>query len=723
MKLIGEKARSSAKADERAPSHFEALKAWLFSWELYLILGLAAFLRFYLLQTTEFDDDQAIVFRMAHDAISHGLLVATSNIASIGIVNPPAVIYFLMLPATLSANPLGGAILVALCNTLAVILCYIFTRRYYGRLAATIAALLFATSNEAVYYSRFIWQQNLLPLFVMLFIFTLFLGVVDRRKGWLFPAIVLLGLLIQLHASTIMLSVALIVALALAPGTLRWRDLALGLAGLFVIYFPYLLWELASKFHDVHILLTVSKRPTLIDTQALTFYQLFLSPYNPQLLPRNSHALIYLIQPWLAWLPWTMIACVIGGLLLALLQGIWPRQQQASGSASASSMSHLKAIRNWWGTLRATPERCGLLVLLTWQLIPLLTLFRHSIDLYPHYFIFFLPGQFILIGFFLARTVGWFKRFRQWGWGVHYAIVLLTACITIAQYTGSLAAIIDYEQGYYSDRQFATSYYNDLISLQSAVRGADQVAQRNHLNHVYISTDLTTQTALRYLAEQMQTPVTLFDDSRCLVLPNQADGPAVMLVGPYSAFTETLLAHFAIVKLVDEPLRLDGPPFHLYIVTPASYTATRIIFVQQLHLLSTPSQQSLFTAGHNTWYVTRWSMLHDAAPSYRTLYSYQLQETPDGLTKLARGSQCILTSMRAGDQLLVAFHVPPAHPLPASFITFTAQFYQTSPYNLSYGPVALETDINRTTQHLQMRPVRYSLGNVVYAHAHHLACR
>src|SRR5258708_35074217 len=104
---------------------------WITSWEVYLVVAVALFLRLYLINTTEFDDDQAIVFRMAHDAISHGLFVATSNIASIHIVNPPAVIYFFMLPAAFSADPLWGAVMVGLFSVVSVLLTYIFARRYY----------------------------------------------------------------------------------------------------------------------------------------------------------------------------------------------------------------------------------------------------------------------------------------------------------------------------------------------------------------------------------------------------------------------------------------------------------------------------------------------------------------------------------------------------------------------------------------------------------------
>jgi len=71
------------------------LGSWFCVWEIYPILGIAAFLRFYQLTTTEFDADQALIFQMARDAINHGLIPATGIIASIRIANPPAVVYLL----------------------------------------------------------------------------------------------------------------------------------------------------------------------------------------------------------------------------------------------------------------------------------------------------------------------------------------------------------------------------------------------------------------------------------------------------------------------------------------------------------------------------------------------------------------------------------------------------------------------------------------------------
>src|SRR5437899_3247244 len=138
MNLIPQKSRTPDTASS-VSAQFGRLRPWLLTWEIYLILLVAGFLRFYRIDTTEFDDDQAVLFRLAYDAIYHGLLPTTSNTASIGIAHPPGVIFLFMLPAALSPNPLWGAVLVGLFSTAAVLLTYLFTRRYYGRAAGIIA--------------------------------------------------------------------------------------------------------------------------------------------------------------------------------------------------------------------------------------------------------------------------------------------------------------------------------------------------------------------------------------------------------------------------------------------------------------------------------------------------------------------------------------------------------------------------------------------------------
>src|SRR5260370_25895030 len=227
--------KHTSNTDAPSPNHGPAIRSWLLwfassiasAWEVILILLVASFLRFYQINTTEFDEDQARLFGMAYDAVHHALLPTTSNAASIGIANPPGVIYLFMPLAAFSANPLWGAVLVGVFTTATVVLTYFFTRRYYGRLAGVIAALLYATAARPLTYARFIWQPNLMPPFVILFMFALFWGVVESRKGWLFPALLLSGLLFHILPITLLLPIPLLPPTFLPPVTLRWRDLAL----------------------------------------------------------------------------------------------------------------------------------------------------------------------------------------------------------------------------------------------------------------------------------------------------------------------------------------------------------------------------------------------------------------------------------------------------------------------------------------------------------------
>jgi len=672
--------------------------SWFCIWELYPILGIAAFLRFYQLTTTEFDADQALIFQMARDAINHGLIPATGIIASIRIANPPAVVYLFMIPAAISSNPLWGAIFVGLLNIIGVLLTYIFVRRYYGRIASIIASLLYATAAEPLHFNRFIWQLNIIAPFVVLFIFALFWGVVDRRKGWLFPALVLLGILIQLHITIVILSSLLLVALVLSPGTVRLRDLALGLTFLLLLFSTYLLWEFSIKFADLNILLQISKLHSHFDLTALNYYGFFLNPYVN--IPTNTNSLEYKLVPLLKWLSPTMAIFIVCGLALITIgvissQQLWKRDSGVDVESRTSRhpvRRSLETVRTLWADFRATPQRCGYFLLLCWQIVPIIILSRHSVPVFPYYLLMVLPGPFIIIGILLSLVVHWLKR-PGWMWNIpRYGVYVFTCLVIVAQLTGSMAGLVDEASG----TNLHGYTYNTLNSLQDALAEADHVARQRHLNHVYITTNQFTQVALRYLAEQVQTPTTLFDASRCLVLPNPADGPAVLLVGPYDKLTSVLLGQFATSTLIDRPERLGGAPFQLFIVKPITIALSRSTssFLNNLQLLD--KQVRHFSYDNSLWLVTHWRLLRSTSPGYRTTYTYTMRALLNGNRGPGISSQCISTSMRPGDQLIVAFQVPRATVLPVS-VTISATSYTTMPYNLLSGPFHLETFRDQST--------------------------
>ena len=661
------------------------------TWELYPLVLVAGFLRFYQLNTTEFDQDQAILFRMAHDAISHGLLPVTSNTASIGISNPGGVIYLFILPALLNPSPLGGAILVAISTILAILLTYFFTRRYYGRLAATVAALLYATAYKPLVYARFIWQPNLMPPFVVLFLFALFFGVVERRKGWLFPALLLLGILYQMHAITVLLAIPLAVAILLAPHTFRWRDIIFAVIALAILFFPYLLWEVYTHFDDLRTVFTLAKQHARIDQQALNFYQIFITPNMPS--PTDSHVLPYALTSLFSWLQYAMPALVVLGLLSLILALVAPRLWGET-KVDTGDRDERTSVRQWWRNLQADRYRCGLIILLVWQVVPLLILSRHAIDLHTQYFFMLLPGPFVFIGILFSHVANWLRKQKDWLYQMRYALYALVFLLVAAQTLGSTAWILDTTHGNTSNDAFVP-YHNDLSSLQQAMNDADTLAQAHHLHRVYVTTDVATQTALGYLSEQMHTPTTLFDATHCLVLPNAANGPAVLLVGPHSVLADAMVERFASATLVNTPSRLGGTPFHLYIVSslPEQATPQDVSFGNDLQLAEPSAQQ--INVAQKSWLVTHWNLLQSQTAHLRTNYGYIMLGTPSNTAQHAMDS-CTFNTINAGDQLLVAFAQPSTHTT-STAISIQAKSFVQTPFNPTYGIFRMETDTTQST--------------------------
>lgn len=690
MKLVTSQHPSSSD-NLRPTTSRTRLISWFSRWELYLLLPIVLFLHFAYIQTFEFDDDQVSLVRMAHDAVQYGLVPAVSNVASISIANPPGTIFLFMIPAFFSANPLAADIFVAICTTSAIFLTYVFVSRYYGRVAAIVATLLYATATRPLLYARFIWQPNLMPPFVLLFLFTLFEGVVKRRKGWLFPALVLFGLLYQMHPTALLLAAPLCVALILAPETFRWRDIGLALVCLLLIFSPYILFEYLTKFADIRTLFTFAKQPSHFDGQALYFYRLFLSPGDETASTPGSWLLR--VSHRVSWLGYVSLLLVIVAMLLLIVLVLLPRVR--TRKEGQEEMPARRVFWGWWTALRTDGYKCGLVLLLVWQIVPLVVLSRHSIGLHAQYFFLLFPGPFILIGILAAKVIDW--TWRTPGTQgrdlvralIRYGTYGFIALLVMAQLAGSAAIVVDNGTGKFTDRVFYP-YHNDLSSLQNALSAADHLAQERHIGRVYVTTDAATQSSLRYLAEQTSTPTTLFDASSCLVLPNPTQGAAVFLVGPYDDLTNAMLAQFESATLVERLPRLGGSPFRLYIVNSRPASLSTAAFEGQLQ--ASDQQASQIGVNSSSWLVTQWQMLRSQAPSHLTTYNYVMHVFSSNAgqhTQLGQAT-CTLTSLQAGDQLLIATQYPTNNSTLTSIET-TMQYYKQVPHNLLFGALRLET--------------------------------
>ena len=651
--------------------------SWYKNWELYPILLFAIFLRFYRVDTSEFDFDQASIYRLAYDAVHHGLWPVTNSTASLGFANAPGELYLVMIPAAFSANPIYGTYIVSLLASVAILITYIFTTRYYGRLAGTIATLLSASAAIPLYYERFLWQPNIMYPFVILFMFMLFLGVVERRKGWFGPALILLAILYQTHGTTITLAVPLLLACCMAFRTIRWRDLFYGIAGSVVVLFPFMLWQITSHFSDLQFILAQSAHPAVLNDDVWQLYRLMISPYDVSNPLSDPHSFIRALMPLTSSLYNLMCFLVIAGGVLALIVAIVQWQQYVRKEAITDQAAHSR----WYRIFILPPASGGLLLLCAWQIVPILAMLKHASALYPQYMLVVLPGPFILISYImvvLSQRVQ-VTRAAFWIW-LRAAVGVLLAIVIVLELANSMATVRDQTRGYFN----SSLRFYDLYSQQKVIADAELLAQQHHLKRIFIGVDIPREEMLLYLSEHMHYPTAVFFFNQCMILPSAADGPALLIMPPYVPLANRMVeAHGA--RLLEQAPYLNNGPFSIYEL-PAAQQSQSPLTMQNTFGHELQSLGAGYQDRTKRSVFTRWSLLRSYPLATNTTYSYHFTVQ----SKQKMESTCTFSMAHAGDQLLPSFAVA-AKGAALTTLAVSVQSYATTPDWPMLGPLHLET--------------------------------
>ena len=386
---------SQAQQPPHAVNPASAVQPWGRS-DLIVILPLllvSGLLRLLNLDYMEFKGDEANnLFAASYLALGRGFpLVGIKS--SIGTYNPPLFTYLMAFPLFFSRNPVVATGFIALFNCAAVALFYVFCRRYFGRIVAVIAAVFFAVNPWAVFYSRKIWQQDLLPLFVIGFFYGLFAVVCEGRKKPLLTCFACLAATTQLHLSSIYYLVVLGIVLLWFRPRVSWRYYAGGIGVVVLLYAPYIAFDILNQGYNLGIYLHASDLPFQFRPEAL------LAPF--------------------------VLASTVGfmhfvdGSVLDLLQGLLV-------AAGLVYLFFLGRERNY-------------LILIFWLCVPLLFLTVSKLDLQLHYFIFFYPIQFLLLG---ILADGLIQRLQLYGKALGYGVVALLVLLAAYQFQSSIKFVI-----------------------------------------------------------------------------------------------------------------------------------------------------------------------------------------------------------------------------------------------------------------------------------------
>ena len=144
---------------------------------------------------------------------------------------------------------------VALLSVVAIALTYVVIRPRFGGAVALITTALFATAPWAVFYGRYLWQQNYLPLVTVSLLWSLFV-VLERdrtRVALLVP--VLFVIAVQLNLSAVSLILPIGALLAYRARHVDWRALIAGAAIGVLLLGPWLAHNAKHGFRDFRLIL------------------------------------------------------------------------------------------------------------------------------------------------------------------------------------------------------------------------------------------------------------------------------------------------------------------------------------------------------------------------------------------------------------------------------------------------------------------------------------
>ncbi len=495
--------RAVARVGARAPG-------WTRQWQFWLTLAMGAFLRLYWLGRSPFYSDSALLFlevaRGAHDHLLAGTGIYTSLLS----LNMP--LYTLLL-YPFANDPQGWTLWQAAANVVAVGLLYIWAESAFGRWAALAGGLLFATSLYDTYMSAYIWQNCLLLPVVIGALYTLSLGMVERRRHWFIPHALLMAAAIQIHPIAAAFLPLSVVGLAMGWQVVTWYDFYLGVAGAATLYIPTALFEAASHGYDLPIYLAYLEAPKILDGQAIQQISAALGPRPWDWLGTDTrYAAMARALPWLEPVVVGLVALsllwlallVVAQPLIALWRVILRWRQVGATRPDPTPQPFLLQSEGEWRVWRAR------LLVVGAPLAFLAMTLRHASPVYVHYVFVVTPLLYVAVGAFLAGLPGlvlwlarWLaghvpqphlawsegatRRLKRWGRATPGgALAAAAGVVIVAQVALTGAFTLTFASG---ESPAPTWGAIPTTSYTAALAAAGRAAAALHARHVYLAGD------------------------------------------------------------------------------------------------------------------------------------------------------------------------------------------------------------------------------------------
>ena len=412
------------------------MKHWFSNhkWEaigLFLLLGLATYLRVGHLGTNSFGFDEARVSHMALEMARAGKFAQMGMQSSTLVPNLPAVIWIFAIPYWITADPLGANLFIGLMGVTAVLAIYYLARQAWGTWAAFASALLLAASPMAVAYSRSVWSQDLLIPLATFWALTGVIGIAQKKPWALALHAFLAGFTFQVHFAGIPLILASVWLGVRYQLWQQWKPIVVGVffATLAILPYVQIVWCCGPGAQQ--------EWQQLLELPYITNETIWQTVTN---IATGSNWESLMVGLGWQWAPPLATFLPIISYLLLILLGI----------------GFVLSIWLTYRFLRTDPTWESVLTTLlpVWVLVVPLYYVRFKTEVGNHYMLTILPGLALLLGL----LIGWQRNKRWWAMGLT-AVTLLIALVQ----SSTLIQALDFTGQQFTENGMGTplSYHRD----------------------------------------------------------------------------------------------------------------------------------------------------------------------------------------------------------------------------------------------------------------------
>ena len=365
----------------------EKIKTWIVNNKvefvvLLLIVAVGAFVRLFKIdQYMTFLGDEGRDVIIVRRLLTEGHPPLIGPGTSIGSMYLGPLYYYMMAPALLLANfsPVGPAVQIALLGIATIVLVWFAGREWFGKVAATVAALLYSISPTVIIYSRSSWNPNIMPFFALLLIYSVYRFWRKQEFKWIIVTGVAFAFTLQSHY----------LGLLLAP--------TIG------VFWLLTLWKTVKDKNKKVIKSLLTK--SLISAGLFLLLMSPLAIFDVRHGYINFNAIMTFFvkrETTVSIIPWKAIPNMwpIYGDVVTRLPG-------GRDVTAGMILSYALVIFIVWTLIRLkklNPEyKFNFLLVLTWLLFGLVGLGLYKQHIYDHYYGFFFPAPFLLTGMAIAE--------------------------------------------------------------------------------------------------------------------------------------------------------------------------------------------------------------------------------------------------------------------------------------------------------------------------------